>query len=501
MTAAPTIVVRVDRGGSTAWARAVTERLERAGRNVAAVVEAPRPPAPGPVARFVAALDDALLALPPDPDAPAQLDLPRRSEVGDADLVVDLSAGGLPVPAAAECWRVLVDGAPAVERATYLPLLSASRRTCEVTVEARTGDGRTRVLAHAVSAVDPVSVARTRSPILWKAVEMLGRAAEGRIPVDGSAAVAGATRPSTAGSAAWAPRAVARVARRRLRKLLGRDEWFLAVRPAVDVPARAHDVAARLAATRLSPLAQPPGVSRADPFLLERDGRTYLFCEELRGSPHGYIAVGVLEHGELRAELAPCLVRPHHLSYPFVFVHDGVTYMLPESSATQSVELYRATTFPHGWTHDRTLLSGVAAVDPTLLRHDGRWWLFVGTFAPGASPSEELSLFHAERLDAEWVAHPANPVVADVRCARPAGPLFRAGDDLLRPAQDGSRGYGSAIVLRRVLALTPDEYREESIGTLSPAWLEGAHATHTYARGGGFEATDGQRYARRSWRR
>jgi hypothetical protein len=33
--------------------------------------------------------------------------------------------------------------------------------------------------------------------------------------------------------------------------------------------------------------------------------------------------------------------RDHHLSYPFVFSHDGAVYMIPETSAANRVELLR----------------------------------------------------------------------------------------------------------------------------------------------------------------
>jgi hypothetical protein len=92
--------------------------------------------------------------------------------------------------------------------------------------------------------------------------------------------------------------------------------------------------------------------------------------------------------------------------------------------------------------------------DPTMLRYEGTYWLFAAVAVPGGSDWDELHVFFADELDGPWQPHPLNPVVADVRCARPAGRLFWDSGALIRPAQDCSVGYGRAIALQRVDVLT-----------------------------------------------
>jgi hypothetical protein len=509
------IAVRVDSGATSAWAATTLRRIEQTGMRVVGIVEAEplsRSSLAARLFRLVCGFDKQLLGLAPDPDSTVPLGAAlRRTADDDAapiDLLIDLSASGGASPEAAQVWRVLVDGMPAAGLEPYFWCVYSSRRVCTVTIE-RTRDAETAVIAAAVSAVDPVSMARTRGPILWKAAEMVGRALER----ESSDAQVSADLPELPAVAAGIPdplrltalcvRTLSRIARRRVRKIFGHDEWFIATRHAAEVPPRASAVvAALLEAPPPRPLPNPPGVSRADPFVLDRDGSTYLFFEEVHGASPGRIVVAEVGQAGFRDKAMPCLVPDHHVSYPFVFEHDGVAYLLPESSAGRSVALYRATRFPFEWKLERTLLDEISAVDPTLVHHNGRWWLFVGVFTRGASPSEELALFHAQSLAGEWTPHPENPIVADVRCARPAGPVFRVGDDLVRPAQDSSRGYGSSISLRRIVALTPDRYREEPLGAIGAGWLGGAHATHTYGRSRLIEVTDGQRYVlRRPWRR
>lgn len=509
------IAVRVDPGATSAWAATVLRRIEQTGMRVERIVEA-EPLSGSSLAerlfRLVCRFDKQLLGLAPDPDSVVLLDAAlRRTTNQDAasiDLVIDLSTSGGAVPEGAQVWRVLVDGLPAACLEPYFWCVYSSRRICTVTIE-RIRDVETEVISAAVSAVDPVSMARTRGPILWKAAEMVGRALE-RESSDARTSPDLRELPAVAAGIpdprrlmALCVRTVSRVARRRVRKIFGRDEWFIATRHAAEVPLQASGVvAALLEAPSPRPLPNPPGVSRADPFVLERDGSTYLFFEEVHGASPGRIVVAEIGPAGFRDKAMPCLVPDHHVSYPFVFEHDGAVYLLPESSARRRVDLYRATRFPFEWELERTLLDEISAVDPTLVRHNGRWWLFVGVFTRGASPSEELALFHAQSLADEWTPHPENPVVADVRCARPAGPVFRVGEDLVRPAQDSSQGYGSSISLRRIVALTPDRYREEPLGAIGAGWLGDAHATHTYGRSRLIEVTDGQRYVmRRLWRR
>ena len=55
-----------------------------------------------------------------------------------------------------------------------------------------------------------------------------------------------------------------------------------------------------------------------------------------------------------------------------------------------------------------------------------KYWLFTNVITNnGASSHDELFLYHSSELVSnEWVSHPMNPIVSDVKKARPAGNLF-----------------------------------------------------------------------------
>jgi len=234
----------------------------------------------------------------------------------------------------------------------------------------------------------------------------------------------------------------------------------------------------------------PRGHSYADPFLFEKDGKTWLFFEDYTYLKEiGVIACAqVLPDGGIvnaRTVLAP----GSHLSYPFVFEHEGQVYMLPESSGKKSVELYRAETFPDVWNLEKVLFHGAIAVDTTLWVENGVYWFFVTiTDPPEAGP--QLFLFYAESLTGEWHYHPSNPICSDVRFARGAGKIFLENGQRIRPSQDHSHGYGCACNFRQILKLTKTSYRETSLGSIQPTWEKGLSGTHTYNRCGPFEVID-----------
>ena len=85
----------------------------------------------------------------------------------------------------------------------------------------------------------------------------------------------------------------------------------------------------------------------ADPFLIERDGKTFIFLEDLRYSEgRALISCCELDADGTPGPVFEVLRRPYHLSYPFLFEENGEIYMIPETKSNRTVELYRATKFP-----------------------------------------------------------------------------------------------------------------------------------------------------------
>ena len=280
---------------------------------------------------------------------------------------------------------------------------------------------------------------------------------------------------------------------RKLRSLLlaERTQWFVAYRARKGT----RTVMSDRDGFRAVPW--PRGRFYADPFLIKRNGKTYLFFEDFdfQKSRAAISYAEVASDGQLSA---PCtaLAGNHHLSYPFLIEIKGSVYMIPETKERKTIELYRALEFPEKWVLVKNIAENVLAVDSTVFEQSGKFWLFTNIAVPGGSTFDELHLFYADSLEGEWTPHPKNPVVSDVRQARPAGNLFYEGNKLIRPGQDCSLRYGYAMTLNEVQILSENEYRERPCGRIEPDWSPGSICTHTYNRTDEFEVLDGMKIKR-----
>ncbi|WP_292237053.1 hypothetical protein [Mesorhizobium sp.] len=229
----------------------------------------------------------------------------------------------------------------------------------------------------------------------------------------------------------------------------------------------------------------------ADPFVLERDGRHYLFVEEFPYAT-GRGVISVTELGDDGTFGVPRVVleEPHHLSYPQVFAHDGEIFMIPESGTARELVLYRAAQFPDRWVRDTVLMTNKDFNDATLLESDGRFWL-LGTERFGyGSASDTMAVYSAPSLRGPWVAHTLNPIAVDHSATRPGGALIRQGGALVLPVQNGSRAYGGGLGLMRLDRLDDFDVRlapPRPIGP-GPAWARAG--IHTLNRAGRVEVVD-----------
>lgn len=278
-----------------------------------------------------------------------------------------------------------------------------------------------------------------------------------------------------------------------LRKIAETEQWVLLLgKPAVDGKPYALEQFQRLV--------PPADRFWADPFLLQHQGETYLFFEELiyeRGIGH-LACMRIYEDGT-HSEPLPILERPYHLSYPFIFQHQGEYYMIPETAENHSIELYRCEEFPHKWIFEKNLMIGVEAYDSTLVEHEGHWWLFASMRQhQNTLPNEGLYLFYADSpLSEEWQPHVQNPVVASASHARPAGRIYAENGELFRPSQNCAGSYGRGLHINRILQLDPQVYREETIQSYQPDGEHDLNGVHTLDRVESLVVTDGV-YVQRS---
>jgi len=235
-----------------------------------------------------------------------------------------------------------------------------------------------------------------------------------------------------------------------VRRLFRHHQWSIGI---VDQPIHAFLHATSDPPIRWFPLRGRRGFL-ADPFGLRSGDDATIVCEYFDyRKGRGAICRIEVSGGDFASAPQPVLELPVHMSYPCLVEDGGVLYCIPEVESTREVSLFRADPFPRRWTKVNTLVTDVSAIDPTVFRHEGRWWL---TCIDGDGEADaNLLVWHAPDLSGPWTPHAANPVKTDVRSARPAGTPFEHEGRLYRPSQDCSRTYGGRILVdRQSIALT-----------------------------------------------
>jgi hypothetical protein len=201
----------------------------------------------------------------------------------------------------------------------------------------------------------------------------------------------------------------------------------------------------------------------ADPFMVKADDGYYMFFEVLNDRRNlGEIGYAFSPDAKRWQYRSIVLRERFHLSYPYLFFWDGNYYMIPECARSGGIQLYRAVSFPQRWERISTIIPGdrerKAVVDPSIVHHGGRWYLF------SSGKNRSLHLFVSESLTGPWVEHPRSPVISDSpHFARPGGRVIEYGGSIFRYAQDEVPHYGSRVWAFRIVELSPTEYREEAV--------------------------------------
>lgn len=193
----------------------------------------------------------------------------------------------------------------------------------------------------------------------------------------------------------------------------------------------------------------------ADPFAIDYKDDTYIFFEDYSfAEKKGKISCMNLSDEN---NVLPVLNRSFHLSYPFIFEKDNEYYMIPEQFESNRVFMYRCVEFPQTWVEHKVILENFRGIDPTILNHEGYWYLFIGK--EDDHPMNIIHLFYSRSFDTEWKPHPKSPFEKrdDIRNA---GNTFKYEDRLFRFSQSSNGGYGSHLILNEITQLTPTEYRE-----------------------------------------
>lgn len=275
------------------------------------------------------------------------------------------------------------------------------------------------------------------------------------------------------------------------RTLFVHQHWTVGV---IERPvAEAVEVLTTPAARTVHWMPPSPGTFYADPFPLLADGQDQRLTLLTEAYPWAQgrgriVAVDYARGGQFgspRDVWSP----DFHCSYPYVLQDEPQIFCIPETSASGATRRFPlAADGTVDFAGGGQPLSADALIDPTVIRHDGRYWLFAGD---PHYHNTVLNLFYADVLDGPWQPHPLNPVKTDIGSARPAGRPFVVDGALIRPGQDCAAYYGAGIVLNRITALTPTDYAETAWKVLRPDPRAHDFGLHTISWTGDWTVIDG----------
>src|SRR5258708_31961710 len=216
--------------------------------------------------------------------------------------------------------------------------------------------------------------------------------------------------PSNLASAGFIARQAWRSLSLRMEARGRRPEWFVALR---RDPSLHYAVSGKFSPSGLEEVPHPPGSQMADPFLITEGDQTWLFFEDV---PAGKIKgrLGCMEVGVVFSEPTVIVEEDYHLSYPCVVSDRGEYFLVPESSKTRTVQLFRATRFPFEWKKETVLMEDLSAVHTPPAFLDGRWYFFTTT----TEPFMETFLFWAASLGGRCHLHPKTPIPIPLKSSR-----------------------------------------------------------------------------------
>ncbi len=225
----------------------------------------------------------------------------------------------------------------------------------------------------------------------------------------------------------------------------------------------------------------------ADPFLFEKDGKTFLFVEMFDNQTEtGVIGYSELINGEFTKPKV-ILKEKFHLSYPYIFEKNGDIYIMPESHNDNCIRLYKATAFPDKWEKSQVLIDNINTVDTVL--ENGM--LITSVICPENDMSIDLCVYDKDLQPCSY-----NPVYSHSHTKRGAGMCFTHKNKRIRPAQScEEQQYGRKLYFNEIEKCDRDGYSEKPFSEIAPQNIlindsKKITGIHTYARSSQIEIVD-----------
>ena len=205
----------------------------------------------------------------------------------------------------------------------------------------------------------------------------------------------------------------------------------------------------------------------ADPVPFNINGDIYVFMEQYdRFSRIGYIAVSKYHNGKLGKPVT-IIKKDTHLSFPMIICYGGEHFMIPETSGSKSIDIYRMGKDVYEWEKYYSYHTEDNVVDVNYLIKDNEILLIGSCEDTNPLNTKRViyrltNLLDRTRVDITEIYRDevASPEV------RNAGALMRCDDKLMRPVQCSiDKVYGHHLALLQVDSIDDTGILEKVVDT------------------------------------
>ena len=222
----------------------------------------------------------------------------------------------------------------------------------------------------------------------------------------------------------------------------------------------------------------------ADPFVFSKDEKKYIFVEDYSfKKKKGAISLIEINKKDNQKIYENIIEEPFHMSFPYVFKYENNLYMIPETSAANSIRLYKCVNFPDKWVYCYNLISNIKSVDTIILKKNMCYYLLTSkSFFDDFNSQLEIYISDSP-ISKIWKSHKSNPVYFDLKNGRNGGLIFKD-KEILRVSQSfgineiGDNQYGREISIKQIKALNSEIIKEIELSKVKPSFKKNILGIH-----------------------
>lgn len=220
----------------------------------------------------------------------------------------------------------------------------------------------------------------------------------------------------------------------------------------------------------------------ADPFILDvRTNVIKVLVEEFSYKEwKGKISLLTIDKETfILKEIKVLLDIDTHLSFPFIFRNNKDIYVIPENSASGSLNIYKYDSKSECLSFEKKLINE-PIIDPVLFKKNNSFILF-GTIRD-KKENKDLYAWESNELFGDYVLKTCSPIISSAKLGRRGGDFFEYENNLFSVSQNCLTTYGESLNICKITNLSSTDIKEslEAVITPDQNYSEGLHTFNCY---------------------